>query len=132
LDGKTIDWGRLEPQPSDDPPRAFSYLNADKGVVLKDRLIQVTVGGDVCFIIYTEGWFSSSLSLSHLTRSTHPQKKQCHKTFTTPETHKIVMDNAHLLPDYDGDGGKGVGPRYCPSLFKKASGVWVFVCAGVG
>lgn len=43
LDGKTIDWARLEPQPSDDPPRAFSYLNADKGVALKERLIQVCV-----------------------------------------------------------------------------------------
>lgn len=83
LDGRTIDWSSLEEQPSDDPPRAFSYLNADKGVALVDRLIK------------------------------------CHKTFTTPATHKLVMDNAHLLPDYDGDDGRGVGPRYCPSLFKK-------------
>lgn len=41
LDGRTIDWAVLEPQPSDDPPRAFSYLNAERGVALKDRLIQV-------------------------------------------------------------------------------------------
>jgi tRNA U34 5-carboxymethylaminomethyl modifying enzyme MnmG/GidA len=37
--------------------------------------------------------------------------RQCYKTYTTEVTHKIVMDNAHLLPDYDGDDGKGVGPR---------------------
>eukprot|EP00624_Nannochloropsis_granulata_P003309 evm.model.NODE_26867_length_7535_cov_21.253881.2 len=83
LDGKTIDWSSLEEQPSDNPPRAFSYLNADKGVALANRLIT------------------------------------CHKTFTTQTTHELVLKNAHLLPDYDGDDGRGVGPRYCPSLFKK-------------
>jgi tRNA U34 5-carboxymethylaminomethyl modifying enzyme MnmG/GidA len=37
----TIDWDILEPQPSDMPPRPFSYLNAEQGVALKDQLIQV-------------------------------------------------------------------------------------------
>jgi len=44
---------------------------------------------------------------------------ECAQTFTNEETHAIVMDNAHLLPDYDGAEGDGVGPRYCPSIYKK-------------
>ncbi len=44
---------------------------------------------------------------------------ECAKTYTHAGTHNIVMENQHLLPDYDSGGGAGIGPRYCPSLFKK-------------
>lgn len=43
----------------------------------------------------------------------------CYKSSTNLKTHQLVMDYAHLLPEYDGLEGKGNGPRYCPSLFKK-------------
>jgi len=44
---------------------------------------------------------------------------ECAKTYTHEGTHELVRQNQHLLPDYDGADGAGVGPRYCPSLFKK-------------
>ena len=58
----------------------------------------------------------------------------CTQTYTNPETHRIVMDNEHLLPSYDSfppninkvptpaptaEGSDGIGPRYCPSLYLK-------------
>jgi tRNA uridine 5-carboxymethylaminomethyl modification enzyme len=48
---------------------------------------------------------------------------RCAVTFTTEETHQIVMENKHLLPEYE-SSGDGIGPRYCPSIFKK---VYFFV-----
>jgi len=81
----TIHFDTLEQQPSDYPPPPFSYLNIERGVKLKDKLIA------------------------------------CAQTYTTDATHKLVLENQHLLPDYDGLDGKGNGPRYCPSLFKKVN-----------
>ena len=39
-------------------------------------------------------------------------------TYTTPETHEIILSNLHLSSMYSGVV-KGVGPRYCPSIQDK-------------
>ena len=44
----------------------------------------------------------------------------CHLTYTTPETHKIIMDNLSKSSMYGGlDNIEGIGPRYCPSIEDK-------------
>ncbi|RLN52507.1 hypothetical protein BBJ29_007286 [Phytophthora kernoviae] len=48
------------------------------------------------------------------------QQIMCHATYTNEESHCIVRDNLHMLPQYDGGrDGEGVGPRYCPSIDTK-------------
>ncbi len=42
----------------------------------------------------------------------------CWLTYTNEETHKIIMDNIHKAPMYNGMV-EGVGPRYCPSIEDK-------------
>lgn len=43
---------------------------------------------------------------------------QCYLTWTTPETHRIILDNLHRAPLYSGKI-HGIGPRYCPSIEDK-------------
>ena len=42
----------------------------------------------------------------------------CYLTYTNEETHRIIRDNLHRSPMYDGTI-LGVGPRYCPSIETK-------------
>ena len=42
----------------------------------------------------------------------------CHVTYTTPETHRLLRDNLHASPLFQGHI-VGRGPRYCPSLEDK-------------
>ena len=42
----------------------------------------------------------------------------CYLTYTTPETHKIILDNLHRAPMYSG-AIHGTGARYCPSIEDK-------------
>ena len=42
----------------------------------------------------------------------------CYITYTTPETHKIILDNLGRSPLFGGSI-TGIGPRYCPSIEDK-------------
>ena len=42
----------------------------------------------------------------------------CHLTYTNEETHRIIRENFHRSPMFDGTI-QGVGPRYCPSIETK-------------
>ena len=53
-------------------------------------------------------------------RTTHKLNNQavCYLTYTNAETHRIIKENLHRSPMYDGTIS-GVGPRYCPSIETK-------------
>ncbi len=63
---------------------------------------------------------SVSLSFSNFFKPKYKIKNQipCHLTYTTRETHQIIMDNLDKCALYSGLI-KGVGPRYCPSIEDK-------------
>ena len=53
-------------------------------------------------------------------RTDHPLENRavCYLTYTNSETHRIIQENLHRSPMYDGTI-LGVGPRYCPSIETK-------------
>ena len=53
-------------------------------------------------------------------RTEHPLENRavCYLTYTNAETHRIIKENLHRSPMYDGTI-MGVGPRYCPSIETK-------------
>ena len=55
---------------------------------------------------------------SFMTTDFEPKQVSCYITHTTPETHKIILDNLDRAPLYSGQINS-VGPRYCPSIEDK-------------
>ena len=55
---------------------------------------------------------------SFRTQHTLENRAVCYLTYTNAETHRIIKDNLHRSPMYDGTI-LGVGPRYCPSIETK-------------
>ncbi|WNG21709.1 tRNA uridine-5-carboxymethylaminomethyl(34) synthesis enzyme MnmG [Cystobacter fuscus] len=85
----SIDWAALAPQPGDFPPRPLS---------LRTKWARELTGADAAFPCQPA--------------------VTCALTYTTPETHRILRDNLHRSPLYQGEI-VGRGPRYCPSLEDK-------------
>ena len=48
----------------------------------------------------------------------NPAQMPCYITHTTPETHKVILDNLDRAPLFDGQI-QSTGPRYCPSIETK-------------
>lgn len=55
---------------------------------------------------------------SFLTKRIDVPQVQCGITYTTPESHKLILENKHRAPMYNGQI-KSIGPRYCPSIEDK-------------
>ena len=55
---------------------------------------------------------------SFVTDSIPATKRSCYLTYSTEETKRIILENKHLAPIYNGSIN-GVGPRYCPSIEDK-------------
>ncbi len=55
---------------------------------------------------------------SYMSGSVPTAKRHCYLTYSTAETKRIILENKHLAPIYNGSIN-GVGPRYCPSIEDK-------------
>ena len=55
---------------------------------------------------------------SYVTESIPATKRSCYLTYSTAETKRIILENKHMAPIYNGTIN-GVGPRYCPSIEDK-------------
>lgn len=67
-----------------------------------------------------EGGTPGPISFSYPSTELMPFDEQvpCYLTYTTPETHKLILDNLHLAPNYNGMINERA-PRSCPSLDRK-------------
>ena len=95
LNGRSIDFSKLERQDGDDPAPGFSYfpelLEGDDGMFTLNRV--------------KDGLF-------------HVEQLPCWITGTTKATHEIIRANLDQSPMYSGII-EGIGPRYCPSIEDK-------------
>ena len=64
----------------------------------------------------TPGFVSFSETTTHI--RPYEEQVSCYMTWTTPETHEIILKNLKRSSMYSGVV-KGVGPRYCPSIEDK-------------
>ena len=55
---------------------------------------------------------------SFTTKNPPENRAVCYLTYSTPETHRVILDNLDRSPIYSGVI-EGVGPRYCPSFETK-------------
>ena len=96
VDGRTLDFEKMQLQPGDPYPRPFSFLTETEAEARPST-------GKPC----SEPWGQE-------TREQLP----CYLTYTNEATHKILLDNMSRAPMANGLI-EGVGPRYCPAIETK-------------
>ncbi|HWG18714.1 MAG TPA: FAD-dependent oxidoreductase, partial [Acidobacteriaceae bacterium] len=134
LDGRTIDWSRFEEQPGDSDPTPFSFRagqrvsgsagqrEADSSAFDSRRTLRndnAKAGPSTAFGASAPN-FAQDDKVLVSTGSWVPELRQvsCYIATTTPETMRLIRENAHRSPMYTGQIS-AVGPRYCPSIEDK-------------
>ncbi|MDP9051825.1 MAG: tRNA uridine-5-carboxymethylaminomethyl(34) synthesis enzyme MnmG, partial [Acidobacteriota bacterium] len=144
LDGRTIDWTKFEEQPGDADPTPFSFRAGRKGSGSKGLLpthptpasqdrSPGTPDRDATAMNGAPGGLGADWQNTGILRSAQndnakevaagnwvPELRQvsCYIAQTTPETLRLIRENAHRSPMYTGQIS-AIGPRYCPSIEDK-------------
>lgn len=122
LVSKSIDFGKTELQPGDEPVPYFGLWNEDLFHVEQAAALDpanmfhveqpggkgVTQGAPSGATSYPRGSVLARIGC----------QLPCHLTHTTAATARIIRENLHRSPLYAGTI-EGVGPRYCPSIEDK-------------
>jgi tRNA uridine 5-carboxymethylaminomethyl modification enzyme len=98
---RSIDFSKTETQSGDEPVPYFTFW--------KDDLFHVEHSNKN----YSDCKYPPNSILNRINGQLN-----CHITFTTAETAKIIRQNIHKSPMYSGII-EGIGPRYCPSIEDK-------------
>jgi tRNA uridine 5-carboxymethylaminomethyl modification enzyme len=101
IDGRTVDFSLCEVQPGDDEPMWLSH-DGRRGRIEPLVLPPTALHAPWAKL---DGW--------------RPQLA-CFRIATNPEAHRIIRENLHRAPMFNGSI-EGVGPRYCPSIEDKVN-----------
>jgi len=145
LDGRTIDWTKFEEQPGDADPTPFSFRAKVPGAGRQGETSTKATTETLSASAQNDGTGkgtagsfdklrtgSSSTAANAASAqddsskdevspgSWRPELRQvsCYIAQTTPETMRLIRENAHRSPMYTGQIS-AIGPRYCPSIEDK-------------
>lgn len=105
---RSIDFSKTQAQPGDDPVSYCSYWKEDLFHVEHSRINPKPTKQNQNNAKYPPGSILDRIC----------GQLNCHITYTTAATAKIIQANIHKSPMYSGVI-EGVGPRYCPSIEDK-------------
>ena len=97
IEANSIDYSKTKLQPGSDTPLHFSFWGMD------DESLQFPPANPA----YPSG-----------SQATWRPQLPCYLIHTNPKTHRIIQDNLHRAPMFNGLI-EGQGPRYCPSIEDK-------------
>jgi tRNA uridine 5-carboxymethylaminomethyl modification enzyme len=104
IDGRTLDFSKMEVQHGDENPSKFSYLNVNQFEYRKrkspENISSATKNKGLDWPLGPEG------------------QMPCYITYTNEEVHEILKTGFEKSPMFAGRI-QGLGPRYCPSIEDK-------------
>ncbi len=116
VDGRTLDYSKMELQPGDEEPNKFSYLDNTSAIY------HPTPRSPQLAFAKRFGGARRGEGLQAIFSSNGKDKKMiglpCYLTYTNSEVHEVLKTGFDKSPMYAGRI-QGLGPRYCPSIEDK-------------